>query len=226
MKINIIKYGNREQQEESLAEEIADKIKQITSEDKTAHLLLSGGSTPNNMYSKLFSKDLNWNNVKMYLVDERFFPNNSSFSNEKMIREQLEKVFGHSNAFTGMVHDINNKENNLEKLKIKYSGIDFKDSIIVLGMGNDGHFASLFPNDSASESGLDTNASNLLNTNAPNEPKLRISFSAAAICRSPNVYLMITGENKLKVLESAESNSLPIAFMLRQKPEMKTIYAD
>jgi 6-phosphogluconolactonase len=226
MKTKITRYENKEQQENSLAEEIAGHLKKITAEGKIAHLLLSGGSTPINMYAKLFTAHVNWDKVKMYLVDERFVPVDDTSSNEKMIREQLQKVFGHSNAFEGMVYDIDNKENNLEILKKKYSDIDFENSVIVLGMGNDGHFASLFPKDSASEKGLDKNAPNLMNTFAPSEPKKRISLSAAAICQSPNVFLMITGESKMKVLEEAIAIGLPISYMLENKPEMKIIYAD
>ena len=226
MKTNIIKYTSRETQEEALADEIALLLNEFIEGGKEPVLLLSGGSTPANMYSMLSEKDICWKKVNVLLVDERYVSPECNFSNEKMIREKLLKNKSSAAKFTGMIHDLTNAAENLRLLEKLYTGLDMENAIVVLGMGTDGHFASLFTGDPASISGLLPNAPLLINTKAPTEPIHRISFSAPALYKAKYVYLMITGKQKLEVLTNSEKDNLPVAYMLKNKPKMKIIYSE
>jgi 6-phosphogluconolactonase len=224
MKANIFNYATKKEQDEAMANEIASCLLNITERDPAAYLLLSGGTTPGNMYEKLFSKSLPWDKIKIFLVDERLVKTDDAHSNEKMIREKVRMQAAEKAVFTGMVLDSSDADNNLEKILPLYAEIKFNNSVVVLGMGTDGHFASLFPNDDASSIGLQNNAPILVNSLAPNEPKRRISLSAPYLCQSPAVFLMITGDDKRQILEM-EEKKLPIHILLQHKPEVKVFFS-
>jgi 6-phosphogluconolactonase len=226
MKTEINNYASRTALDEALAEEIVSLLTDLLNSGETPHLLLSGGSTPINLYETLSAKNIDWEKIKIYLIDERFVTGSSPFSNEKMIREKLIKNFAAHADFKGMVYDETDYVSNLKTLEKKYEGINFSNAIILLGMGNDGHFASLFPNDFNSANGLKDDSTDLLNTNAPAEPIHRITFSGPAVCKAKHVLLMITGDSKLKVLKESEHMKLPIAYLLKKKQDMKIFYAE
>ncbi len=124
----------------------------------------------------------------------------------------------------GMVYDINSESENLKRVKEAYKPfIDNKSTISILGMGDDGHTASLFPNDKSSEDDLAGNAeANILNTIAPVFPNKRISCNKNLILNSSSLYLMFTGESKLAVYMHSENEKLPISFF---KHKIQTYYS-
>lgn len=85
-------------------------------------------------------------------------------------------------------------------------------------MGEDGHAASLFPNDLQSEKDLNGNeVAQIISTIAPNFPNKRISCNKNLLLNSSNIYLMLVGESKIKVLNKAKSENYPIAKFLDAK---------
>ncbi|MEY3100184.1 MAG: 6-phosphogluconolactonase, partial [Bacteroidota bacterium] len=82
--------------------------------------------------------------------------------------------------------------------------------VCLLGMGPDGHTASIFPNDFASEQANFNEGSLLSNTNAPLEPKQRITFNGPVLRRTKSLYLMITGAQKKDIFNNSTYLNLPI----------------
>ena len=78
-------------------------------------------------------------------------------------------------------------------------------------MGPDGHTASIFPNDTASDRANYNEDQLLSNTNAPAEPTQRITINGPALRRAKNLYLMITGAQKKLIFETSEQQHFPIA---------------
>ena len=104
------------------------------------NIIISGGKTPLNYYRSLSKKKLNWQNINLYLLDERLVNKNSNFSNYKNIKS----------CFKGNKIALNHikplSKNYLKSKNLKNIISQFKKfkTVAIVGMGNDGHFASIF----------------------------------------------------------------------------------
>ena len=166
------------------------------------------GPQSDSLYEKLNKSGLDWSKITVSLVDERFVDNASEFSNEKLVRESLLANLDSMN-FIPMVFDDSNESKNLELASKTFEKLNRLD-VVILGMGDDGHTASIFPNDEESEHALET-TDKLCSTKAPNVPVNRISCSAEFLKSASNTYLFFTGERKLNVFQEAKSKNYPIA---------------
>ena len=202
-------FDSKKLLEEQLAADIISVIKSAVHQYGDARILLSGGSTPIGLYAKLAASISDWTKVKIGLVDERFVPLNHPSNNEKMIRTQ----FGASNPeIISMVPDSSNRLNNLSLVEENYAPFKERIDFCLLGMGEDGHTASLFPTDSNSEANLQSDFIGFVNTQAPVEPTNRISCSKALLLKSTHLAVMLIGENKLTVFNQAKEAKFPISY--------------
>ena len=94
-------------------------------------------------------------------------------------------------------------------------GMNISPDVTVLGMGEDGHTASLFPDHPSMAEGLATQAPCIAVADSPKPPPERVSLSAALLCASRYLYLHINGESKRRLLEK-ESTAHPITHILKQ----------
>ncbi|GAB5416699.1 MAG: 6-phosphogluconolactonase [Crocinitomicaceae bacterium] len=188
----------------------------------SANVLLSGGGTPGPAYAKMNAEFSFLSDLHLGLVDERFVSQDSEFSNERLIRHCFSNVAEQN--ISGMVYDIEDAERNLKILTNKYNRYIQRTDLIILGMGPDGHTASIFPDDSASESALEATTP-FLNTNAPTHPTNRITCSLDFIRKAKNCALLITGTQKLEVLKNT-SLQLPIHKVLDVCPNIQLFYSE
>ncbi len=215
----LISFDSKEALEHQLAQRIETILRAEITQKGRASLLLSGGSTPKNLYQKLGEIALDWSKVHIGLVDERFVPQDSPYSNETLIRESLMQNEASSAHFHSMVINPSDYSGNLTLATEENRELENPD-IIVLGMGDDGHTASLFPNDLSSDDA--TFSERLLaNTNAPNEPKQRITFCGPILKKGKHNFLMITGARKLDVLTESTEEKYPIRHFI---PFLEGIY--
>lgn len=186
-----------------------------------ATILLSGGSTPVELYKKMSHLDLDWTRVHLGLVDERYVETHDAMSNEKLIRETLLQNRAQQANFVGMVHVFESPERNLIQVNQVYSEHFAHVDICLLGMGNDGHTASLFPNDSALNFSLnsDGDEAKVIYTQAPAHPEHRISASFSYLMRSKHLILMLTGAAKKNLFFESNRNKLPIDYF-KEKLEL------
>jgi 6-phosphogluconolactonase len=204
----LISFESKSLLEVDLAQRIAAILRTEIEEKGSATLLLSGGSTPKNLYQKLGEIDLDWSKVHVGLVDERFVPQDSPYSNETLIRESLMTGNASKAHFHSMVIDPLNYEGNL-KLAITENEVFSNTDVIILGMGDDGHTASLFPNDELSDAAA-ISQELMANTTSPNEPSKRITFCGPILQSGKHIFLMITGAKKLDVLSKSKEKNHPI----------------
>ena len=219
------KFENKEKLEDELRDRIVLLIKDSIAKNKSTSLLFSGGSTPSGLFKKLSKVELDWSSVKIGLVDDRMVEEKSEFSNANMIQDLfISKIKKSKPQFFPLVFDHENEKNNSKKLNKIIEEIGVPD-ITILGMGGDGHFASLFPRNKKSERGLLLNNRNTFcYTTAPSEPRERISFTWSFLRKSVNLFLFITGEEKLSLIDSIyKREELPIDTLLIDdeiKPEL------
>ncbi len=208
----IHKYRDMDSLVNELTPKINDVLETAIEQKKKASILLSGGNTPIQLYQKLSNCNIEWHKVSIGLVDERFVSTNSPFSNEKMIRDTLIKNKAKNAQFIGMIWD-DNYQINLKMANEAYKTFIDAD-VLILGMGIDGHTASLFPNDMASENSMTEKVPVLLNTSAPSMPEQRITLNRAFINSSENIYLLIQGKEKASTYKEAMRLKYPISYFI------------
>ena len=178
---------------------------------------LSGGTTPELFY-KLFSKKYHeYSNITLWTVDERHVDTTEIISNQKMINS----IFNDT-KLNMIKYDYNedprlSAENYTTKVLEKIN----KFNIAVLGVGDDGHVASLFPNTRALESdkkGFVENEVNILT-------KWRITSTYQLLADVESLYLFVTGENKKEIIQKiGNEDDLPVNKLigLRKKTTLLT----
>ena len=210
--------------EVKLAAQIAVQLSTSIKKNGQANLLVSGGSTPVGMFHLLSLKQLEWDKVTIGLVDERYVPSNDKHSNEKLVRENLlinEAAVAH---FMGLLYITHATDENIRRANIEYARFQNNIDVCVLGMGEDGHTASLFPNDQASEADLIKNEMKIIATRSPQAPQERISCSKGLILISDIIYIMICGATKKSVLQTADAKQLPISYITHSNNKAVEIF--
>jgi 6-phosphogluconolactonase len=214
---------------EALRSALCLQLQQNLQHNEQVSLFLSGGSTPVPLYQALAETSLPWQRVKLALVDERFVPVTDESSNEKLLRENLLRKQAAVASFTGMSVASFNGQSDLSAMvracNENYARLPHPYSAAVLGMGTDGHTASLFPHADGLEQAFIAqchcaaiHARRSLITGTVTE---RISMTPWALLQCQRLFLVFTGNEKKTVYERAkitpDQHSLPIAFFLQQQ---------
>ena len=224
--MKIKQFKSIEQLENSLVRDIVKIITDSIENYGDARILLSGGSTPINLYSTLSQQNINWSKVKIGLVDERFVNNDSEFSNEKLIRKNLLQNYAKDALFFEMVYSTDNEKLNLELVNDKYSSFMKRLDLTILGMGSDGHTASIFPNDLESERIMNTKNIGIYSTKAPEFPFNRITCSKEIIGNSNDIFLFFTGKTKFNIFKNSIKTNVPISYFIKEYENMETYYTE
>jgi 6-phosphogluconolactonase len=198
---------------------IEEKILDSYERNGLVRLALSGGNTPLPIYQSLAnSQVIPWERVEFYLADERYVPIENKDSNQKMISEAFGGVMSFLYGFEAW-----NTALSIQESSTKYNQIleslsdetDFLFDLTILGMGADGHTASLFPNDSQTLSNLDDLSTYSLNTSGT--PKERLTLTYPAILNSEDIFLLLGTADKIKTLEKAlDSESTYLDYPIRK----------
>lgn len=214
-----------------LAQKIAADLSGAIAKRGKATLALSGGSTPKPLLEHLSQLAIDWAKVTVTQVDERWLIETHADSNARLIKEHFLQNQAKAARFISMKTPESSPFAAQTQANEKL--VDFAQSIdaVVLGMGADGHTASFFPGADTLANALDP-ASELtcIAITPPAAPHPRMTLSLAALLRARHMYLHITGEQKLQVLEQAVSpgpdgDNLPIRRVLfRAQPPVQVYY--
>jgi 6-phosphogluconolactonase len=223
--MEIKKFENKKNLESTLLLKISTCISDAIKKYGDARFLLSGGSTPMNLYSLLSEETIEWEKVKIGLVDERFVPKENLFNNETQIKNNLLKNSAKFATIFGMVYNYENEMLNLKMVNQQYKTFFERIDFTILGMGEDGHTASLFPGDKESEELMNTSNMGVFSTKSPSFPYNRITCSKELIANSNYIALLINGETKFNVLKNSIETQVPISYFVKNSKNMEIYYS-
>ena len=207
--------------ETELSTLVSSKLESSIKEKGFATLLVSGGSTPVQLFHLLSEKDLDWKKVTIVPVDERFLPDEHPDQNGNLIKKHLLINKAAVANFCPLILNVTDSEINLNLVKRSIESVGHPFTVVILGMGTDGHTASLFPCSPELEQGLDlSNTNELLITNPKKAPYQRITFTKKALLSAENIYLHCYGAEKKKILDSLDSfteKTYPIKTFMNQQ---------
>ncbi|MBV1873659.1 MAG: 6-phosphogluconolactonase [Gammaproteobacteria bacterium] len=223
-------FPNRELLTQALCEQLSARITTAIKLRQKAKLALPGGTTPIPLFEELAKQTLDWPSVTLTLTDERWVPNNHQDSNELLLRQHLlNKVNPH---FIPLKTPPASPEAGQPQAEYNLGENCLPLDVCVLGMGNDGHIASLFP--TAPEINIATsplNNQHCIAVNPPNTPQARISLTLNTIMEARELVLLFVGESKQEIYQTAltlssrnEFLGLPVGFILHQQKVPVHIY--
>ncbi|MDC0476052.1 6-phosphogluconolactonase [Acidimicrobiia bacterium] len=175
-------------------------INEINKSKKNSFTIgLSGGSTPKITYSLLKNDIQDLSKIIFWTVDERWVPRDDEYSNQKMINsffaDSTAKILEVEYSGLSAERDANKYASKLENNITNFD-------TVILGVGEDGHIASLFPDTVAVNDTENFYVSNEVNILS----KWRVTATFKLLKEVDNVYLLVTGNNKKEILKSIMNN--------------------
>lgn len=182
---------------------IIDRIQKTIDSQDICTIALAGGSTPKPIYQAIANSNLPWDKIHVFWGDERYVSPNDSDSNQRMAREAW---LNHVNIPPSNIHPMPTEGDNPDSDAQKYDqeildffGIDSdfpSFDLILLGMGDDGHTASLFPNTKALQ------VYDRRITVGNRGDNLRLTFTIPLINQAKCVIFLVSGKDKQRALQA------------------------
>lgn len=222
----LTEFTARSALDNELAKNVSDILAKAIKEQGKASIAVSGGSTPKGFFSVLSQSDIDWSKVTITLADERWVPMDSDASNTRLVHENLLQNKAAKAKFFHLKQGDKLTEETLIDLNVAARKTLLPLDVLILGMGEDGHTASLFPCSDEINACLDeTNDAVLMKVQPKTAPNQRISFTFASLVTSKNIFLHSCGEGKKTVLTQALNGDDPYEMPIRaflQHPSLNT----
>ncbi len=198
-----------------IADWTAERLRDGLAARGAASLVVSGGRTPTGFFALLRDADLDWTRVTITLADERWVTRDHADSNERLLREHLLQGRAAAARFIPLKFDAPDPVAGAKLASGALAALGEFDAVI-LGMGEDGHTASLFPDSPQLVAALAEGHDACLATeNATKAPRWRITLTAPRIVHARALALHVTGAQKWVLLGDILSGSDPLRFPVR-----------
>ena len=213
---------------QDFAQRLVTILQQAISERGAAYLVVSGGKTPQALFNTLSQTDLAWDKVTVLLADDRWLDDSQQDSNERLVKATLLQYKASAAQFISLYANTASAFDGAAQVLPRVAALPAFDAVI-LGMGEDGHTASLFPCSEQIRAGLAEDAPAVLAVQPATAPYQRMSLSLPRLLNSRHIFLHLVGANKLTVLEKAMADSdvyaMPIrAFLQHPVAEVTVMY--
>ncbi|BCL74646.1 6-phosphogluconolactonase [Jeongeupia sp. HS-3] len=202
-------FASKAQLDIALAAHIAGQLKAAIETRGGASLAVSGGRTPAGMFAALSQMPLDWRRVNITLVDERWVQPDHADSNEKSVRQHLLQGLAAKANFISLVNGAATPHEALPAIEARLAIFPSPIDVLILGMGDDGHTASLFPDAVELEAACRSDAM-LAAVTPPVAPHQRITLTLPTIANAREVIVHITGEGKKALLQAALVEDKPV----------------
>jgi 6-phosphogluconolactonase len=226
--MDLFEFKNTSVQDAQLVRKVVDLLSMAIEQHGSASLVVSGGRTPKYFFHSLSQEYLDWSKVTVTLADERWVDADHKDSNEKLVRENLLINEACVAGFVALKNSASSAQVGETSIDQDLSAIG-RFTLVILGMGDDGHTASLFPGSEALNVGLDMESDRQCLTVQPlDAPHERMSMTLPRLLDSEQIIVYIKGENKGKVLAMADAGDdpfeLPIRAILQQTMTPVSVY--
>lgn len=213
MKFSLIKIVKKNQIYETIKKDLLNLAEKSIKKRGKFLIVLTGGNSIYGLYSLLSNQNINFKKWKFFITDERNYPLNSRERNDNFIKKILfkrKKIISKNVIFFKPELGLNVARSIYEK---KIRGVRF--DLALLSIGEDGHVASLFSNKKNKSS-----SNVIIERNSPKLPKERISLSLKALNNSKNIFKLVIGKSKKKVVKKIINNKNIIANKIRSNKEV------
>ena len=232
-------FPDRDVLVDQLADDIAEALAKAIKLQGLAVIAVSGGSTPKPLFERLANLDIDWSKVVITLVDERWVNEEHELSNAAFLRRYLLDLLESKPTFVPLYEHAENAADSLNSVLHNYCDTTKSTieqprpfDVVILGMGNDGHTASFFPDAENIAALVDPQTpAKLLSCISASSQVMRITWSLPILLQASFLILHFTGEDKRKVFANAlglnNSIQLPIGAVIHQSiSPLNVYYAD
>jgi len=225
------RFTSPHEMEAAAADRLASALAEAVGARGRAAFAGAGGSTPAPIYARMSAADLPWDRVTVTLIDERWVPRDHPDSNAGLLRDALLQDRAAAARFIPLQRGGATPDIDAAEAARDLADLPAPLDAAFLGMGEDGHFASLFPGSPALSAGLAPDAPLCLPVPAgagrpPPQPRLTLPLHAIADARV--LLLGARGHAKRELLErtlAGEGGDLPVAHLLRRAPHLQILWS-
>jgi 6-phosphogluconolactonase len=217
---------------QALADDMAAQLRRAVEARGRALIAVSGGNSPKPLFERLSQAVLPWDRVTVAQVDERWLPVTHPDSNARLIAEHLLRGPAAAAHFVPMKTGAETPQAGQPECEARLRALPQPFDLVLLGMGDDGHTASLFPHAPELADGLRSQGPMCIAVQAPSPPQApypRMSLTLAGLAAARRWVLMLQGRGKLDTLRRAQQpgpvEELPIRALLRHSSPALEIWS-
>ena len=220
------RYAQNDELLIGLTARIWDLLEEAVEHETRPAVVLSGGSTPVGLYNVLRELPLPWPTMDLCLSDERWVPIDDEASNEGMLERELIRDPGPAKLIS-MARRADTAEADAARVEAELRGRSEPWDLVLLGMGNDGHTASLFPGAKGLAEAL-AGERRCVAVEPVDSPNVRLTLTLQELLNSRRIILLLRGAEKWRVyreaLEGDNINAMPVRAVLHQRQVPVDVY--
>lgn len=205
MSMELKEYPDREMLALSLADTIASQLAQHLRSNDRATLCVPGGTSPAPVFETLSGTSIDWDRVTVILGDERWVDGDHRRSNGRLLRRHLLKDQAAAAHYIDLYMARPDPEEAVAELARSIAP-HLPITVLLLGMGNDMHTASLFPGTPELAKGLASDAPAVLAIRADGTDGARVTLTRPVLAGAISTHVLIMGPEKREALDRAQSS--------------------
>jgi 6-phosphogluconolactonase len=223
------KFPNAAALNAALAADMAAALEEGLAAGRGASLMVAGGRTPAPVFEALSRIELDWEDVWVTLTDERWVAPDQDGSNEGLVRHHLLRNEASNANLVGLKNAAPDPKSGATAAWAAVADLPRPFDFVLLGMGDDGHTASLFPHSPGLATGLDlTQPPGCIGMTGPSEPRARLSMNLRALLDARRIAVLIVGDSKWQTYQRARQagpiSDMPVRALSLQQNVPVTVY--
>ncbi len=214
--MKFVAYQGRDALAQGTAAAIAAQLADAIASAGAATLCVAGGTTPAPMFDILAQADLDWSRVTILPTDERWVDETDARSNAALVKKHLMVGPAAAARYVSFFAAGKTADQGLAEVTARIAA-HLPITVVLAGMGNDRHTASLFPDAAGIAAAMSPAAPPLMVMQPPSQPEARITLTAPFLAAAKHAHIMITGADKRATLDgigAATGPAAPVSILL------------